>query len=251
MTNADYLFLLGGHDLEMLEIKQLLLANNYEVIDKNLAWGAKLSDYQDVFSETKTNVCIELTEDMLPPSQYLRIDHHNELAHLPASIEQLAKLLGIQLNRHQQLVAANDKGYIPAMQAIGASEAEIQHIRLLDRKAQGVSEADERLAEVSIAQHLTVVQGVAVVKSLTHKFSPITDRLYQQNLRHFIIYTQDNWVYYGKNAPELIRYFPEEVSEHKAYFGGKMDGAFFGCINRVFTKEKILSFLTKLDTISV
>ena len=84
------IFFLGGHDLEMLEIKQLLLAHGYTVVDKNLAWGAKLSDYHGDFSTTHTNVCIELAQDSTPPPRYLRIDHHNELANMPASIEQLS-----------------------------------------------------------------------------------------------------------------------------------------------------------------
>jgi len=45
------LFLLGGYDLEMLEIKKLLLAyqkqnnNAIEIADLKLSWGAKLSNY--------------------------------------------------------------------------------------------------------------------------------------------------------------------------------------------------------------
>lgn len=218
---------MGGHDLEMLEIKKILLANNFTIIDKNLAWGAKLSHYKNDFSETKTNVCIELIEDITPPANYLRIDHHNELAHLSASIEQLAILLGIQLTRHQQLVAANDKGYIPAMQAMAANEAEIQNIRLLDRKAQGVSEADERLAETSIANHLTVKKGVTVVKALTHKFSPITDRLFGKTHNRLLVYTHTELNYYGENAKVLADFFSDFIKQNRAYSGGG-DTGFFG-----------------------
>lgn len=248
VTTNSCIFFLGGHDLEMLEIKKILLANNFTIIDKNLAWGAKLSHYQDDFSKTKTNVCIELTEDILPPSKYLRIDHHNELSHLPASIEQLAALLHIQLTQHQQLVAANDKGYIPAMQAMGASEAEIQSIRLLDRKAQGVSEADERLAEESIAQHLTVAQGVTVVKSLTHKFSPIADRLFGKTNNRLLVYTNTELNYYGEKANIVANFFNKLIKQNRAYSGGGVTG-FFGFNGKdadeiMLVKKQILRILT-------
>ena len=47
---SDKLFLLGGQDLEMLEIKKLLERENIAYKDKNLKWGAKLSDYQNELS---------------------------------------------------------------------------------------------------------------------------------------------------------------------------------------------------------
>ena len=46
-------FLLGGYDLEMLEIKKILDSKNVEYKDKNLSWGAKLSDYQDILEKYK------------------------------------------------------------------------------------------------------------------------------------------------------------------------------------------------------
>ena len=44
MTQPNYLFLIGGSDLEMLAIKQLLTANGViaglQIADYNLKWGA-------------------------------------------------------------------------------------------------------------------------------------------------------------------------------------------------------------------
>lgn len=42
MTDNQYIFFIGGKDLEMETIKQLLSAHNQPYIDKNLGWGAKL-----------------------------------------------------------------------------------------------------------------------------------------------------------------------------------------------------------------
>jgi hypothetical protein len=198
-----YFFLLGGQDLEMQEIRKLLestgLKEGKDFIDKNLKWGAKLSEYTKNFHHTRINVCIELTEDSIPPKRYLRIDHHNELTTNEASIEQIAKLLNMQLNRWQKLVAANDKNFIPGMISIGASKEEIQEVRLADRKAQGATPLDELLAEQSISQNLQCLNPSSqafVIKSLTSKFSTITDRLYT-TYQTLLVYSETEFTYYG------------------------------------------------------
>ena len=48
------IFLLGGCDLEMLAIKRLLKKYNKIFFDKNLKWGAKLSEYEDIIRSIKT-----------------------------------------------------------------------------------------------------------------------------------------------------------------------------------------------------
>ena len=248
MVSAQpYLFLLGGHDLEMLTIKQLLQEHRLDFVDRNLPWGAKLSHYQDLLTDVRTLVGIELTEDIAPPANYIRIDHHNELSHLSSSIEQLADLLGITLSLHQQLVAANDKGYIPAMQALGARADQIQEIRRLDRKSQGVTEQDEALAETSIQTNLSVVGGVTVVKSLTPKFSPITDRLFGLHPNRLLVYTDTVLNYYGENVQVVTAYFAEFIQQKRAYAGGGETG-FFGFIGEnasevTQVKEQIIAMV--------
>jgi hypothetical protein len=199
MDNLRLVFLLGGHDLEMLTIKKLLLDSGFSdvanVEDRNLQWGAKLSDYQNLFNDEHTFVGIELTQDIAPPPQYINIDHHNEHSHKSSSLEQVLELLkshlgiDVEFTRDLQLVAANDQGYIPAMIEMGATPEEIADIRRRDREAQGVTEEDERLAEQSIRENKTVENGITVVKSLTSKFSTITDRLYP--CEQLLIYTDD------------------------------------------------------------
>jgi len=148
------LFLLGGHDLEMLEIRNILLKEGIHFIDLELQWGARLSRYNSFFQQGKIHVSIELIEDTTTPKEYIRIDHHNDLLKRPSSIEQVADLLGIELNRYQQLVSTNDTAYIPGLHVFGATKQEIEEIRRKDRAAQGVTEEDEKWAEVSITNHL-------------------------------------------------------------------------------------------------
>ncbi|MCL3780854.1 hypothetical protein EMN47_10725 [Prolixibacteraceae bacterium JC049] len=238
------IFLLGGKDLEMLAIKELLLTNHYRegvnLFDKCLSWGAKLSLYEDVI-EANHNVIIygiELIEDIELPHNYRAIDHHNEKSHFASSLEQIADLLNIKLNTFQKLIAANDSGYIPAMKKLGATEKQILEIRQKDRAAQGVSPADEQLAEKAI-KHKTVKNGVVIIKSETSKFSTITDRMFEQQ-EELLIFSDDELCYYGtKRTPKLIELYSSLLKEGSAYYGGNK--SFFG-IN-IHTEQKTKSII--------
>ena len=237
MDNTPYVFLIGGHDLEMLTIKKLLMDNGFSeektIADLNLQWGAKLSDYQNLFNDSQTFVGIELTQDVAPPPHYINIDHHNQNSNKSSSLEQVAELLGFELNHEQLLIAANDSGYIPAMLEMGATPKEVADIRRRDREAQGVTGEDEQLAEQSIRENITVENGITVVKSLTSKFSTITDRLYP--CEQLLIYTDDELTYYGEYVNRLILTFAELIEKGIAY---SRRGQFFGVgYNRLPTNE--------------
>lgn len=242
METTKYHFLLGGYDLEMLEVKKLLKAHNQNFYDKNLSWGAKLSDYRGLIKDDFTTyVGIELIEDIEPPKNYISIDHHNENSKKPASIEQLALLLDVKLSRYQQLVAENDKGYIPAMKAFGATDLEIQQVRRADRKAQGVTEEMESIAEKEIDQ-LKKVNGLGVIYTSLSKFSPLVDRLNEEGL---IVYNDETLNYYGKNVAKLNVVFKKMVDEKKAYSGGG-DNGFWGIAAGYFTKKEIEEIMRKI-----
>jgi len=242
LKTEKYCFLIGGYDLEMIEIKKLLKAHNQHFYDKNLSWGAKLSAYKGwMVDEFTTYVGLELIEDIKPPENYISIDHHNERSAEPASIEQLALLLNVKLSRYQQLVAANDKGYIPAMKALGASDSEIQQVRREDRKAQGVTEEMERIAEKEVSQ-LKIMNGIGIIYTSLNKFSPLVDRLNQECL---VVYNNETLNYYGKNAAKLNVVFKKLVDEKKAYSGGG-DNGFWGIAAGYFTKKEIEEIMRKI-----
>jgi len=242
LKNPQYFFLLGGYDLEMLEIKKILDSKGELYLDKNLQWGAKLSHYQDDLDRTDIQyVGIELIEDIVPPKNYLAIDHHNERSHEPASIEQLAKLLNIQLNRYQQLVAANDKGYIPAMQEMGATDIEIQQVRRADRHAQGVTPEMEIQAKKDLGNR-KAKKGVILIKTQLTKFSPIVDRI---NAKRLLVYNEETLCYYGQHAQDLSKLYPDLIKEQKAYSGGGKDG-FWGIASGFFNSIEIEGFVKKI-----
>ncbi|MCL4481197.1 MAG: hypothetical protein M1445_01005 [Bacteroidetes bacterium] len=90
MNRPNYMFLIGGADLEMLTIKHILTANGFaereNIADLHLQWGAKLSDYKNLFNNKQTFVGIELTPDIDPPRHYIPIDHHNENSNKSSSL---------------------------------------------------------------------------------------------------------------------------------------------------------------------
>lgn len=237
-----FIFLLGGADLEMHTIRQLLDKNGYRYYDKHLRWdNACLSAYRKEIEDYTEDdiplwVGIELQEDMTPPTRYICIDHHNSNAHKPSSLEQLAELLEIPLSRQEQLIAANDRAYIPGMKALQASDAEIAGIRQADRACQGVTEEEEKLAEQAIREHIQVCDNLIVVRALCHRFSPICDRLFPYD--RLLIYTDEEWMYYGKQAERLVKNFQSDIQHGGIFYGGGPDG-YIGCKRKVYTSSQI------------
>lgn len=177
----NLVFFLGGHDLEMLSIRDFLIAQNQEFFDKQLDWGAKASAYTTEIAMTAANgkipVLIELAIDVTIPINTIVIDHHGSRSNEDASILQVVKLFELTPTTEQLLIAANDSGYIPAMLCAGATSADVVRIRRLDRIAQGVTEEMEQQAEVaiSLAENRN---GVTIVR-LPHTKSPtVADRLF-------------------------------------------------------------------------
>lgn len=244
---SNRLFLLGGHDLEMITIKQLLEGReDCVVVDKHLYWDtALLSAYQKELSQyTDCEIYgIELKEDIIAPDNYNSIDHHNDKSSQPSSLEQVANLLGVTLNRYQQLVAANDKGYIPAMKALEASKEEIDEIRRKDREAQGVTGEDELLAEQSIKNYLDIHRGISIIYSQTPKFSAICDRLFPY--QRLLIYTDSKWTFYGEGKASLVEEFGADVEMGRVYHGGGSMG-YIGAVKGVFPPYKIKEFVTSI-----
>ena len=240
-----YHFLLGGYDLEMLEIRKILEIHNQPFTDLNLSWGATLDAYQEAIQANPNHVFvgIELVikDNSVIPQNYIEIDHHNEKAHLPASIEQLASVLGVNLTRHQQLVAANDKGYIPAMRQMGASEDEIEYIRYLDRQAQGVTEEMEQMALSSLKKG-RFEHDVFVIETPLDKFSPIVDRLNQNKI---LIYNHETLNYYGVGINKLAESFKNLIDSQKAYHGGG-DSGYFGTVAGAFSQTELNTIISQI-----
>lgn len=252
MTPIAGLFLLGGHDLEMLTIRDVLDAHGCKYADHRLRWdNARLSSYRDEiarFERENVSGCIygiELENDLATsPECYRSIDHHNEQSKAPSALEQVLSLLDIPMSREYGLIAANDKRYIPGMLALGATDEEIRRIRRADRRAQGVNEEDEILAEKALAENLSRIGDLIVVRALNSRFSPICDRLYPY--RSLLIYTAAEWMFYGDGAQQVRELFREEYHKGKIFYGGGPNG-YVGAKASLYTEQEICKMVKMIE----
>lgn len=184
-----YEFFLGGHDLEMMVIRELLEKHAPgHFHDRQLRWGAKATDYrgeiQACLAAGRMPVLIELEVDMvLDPQKVVVIDHHGLRAgsDQPTSLHQVFELLGLPTElwtRQHALVAANDRGYVPALVELGACREEIIAVRAADRAAQGITSEQEREGEQAAHHAEVLAKGQLTVVRLTHdRTAAVTDRL--------------------------------------------------------------------------
>ena len=231
-------FLLGGKDLEMREIKNLLSSKNEIYENKNLSWGAKLSFYKDEFEKYKNDESItiygiELEKDIEISNDYIEIDHHGKNDDKPSSLEQIAEILNIDLTKEQKLIAANDSRYICGMKNLCATQDEIENIRKLDRKIQGVTQEDEELAKESINDSMD-----RYIYSKTPYFSAVSDEVYFK-FPNYVIYNDEKIVFYGYKKQNILDFLKEQnITEKDFYYGGGEFG-FVGIKDEMLQKDKI------------
>lgn len=245
----EYIFLIGGYDLEMITIRELLLRNNIRFLDKHLQWSnAYIDEYAEEIKDYANNekykiYAIELNYKNTVPIDNLEIiDHHNKLSGNPSALEQVAGLLGITMDRKMKLIAANDREYIPGLMKLGATCEEIMEIRLADRKAQGVTDDDEFKAQKAIETKKTY-NGLIVVESETGKFSPICDRLFPY--RKLVVFNDYEFVYYGEESEGIYRLAIESFGIENIYCGGGKNG-YAGLKKGTAKSQEIKLFINKL-----
>jgi len=212
-------YLMGGSDLEMYQIKKRLSRSGKEVVDKNLKWGAKAEDYKDeikkILEEEKIPVAVELSGAGQVVG-VVDIDHHGDKSGNPASISQVMERAGLKMSFIDELVAANDSAYIPGMEAkieehrkdfeprIGAERFErlkeklISLVRAKDRQIQGITEEHEKQADEAINNLEITCGGKLTVVHLQHsKTATIADRLFGKYKNLLIISGDGEVNFYG------------------------------------------------------
>ncbi|OGE26183.1 hypothetical protein A2780_00015 [Candidatus Daviesbacteria bacterium RIFCSPHIGHO2_01_FULL_41_45] len=191
----NLIFFLGGNDAEMVRIFEVLANAGIETVNKGLGWGAHASAYADEIAsagaEGKTVVLVELDNSSAAKTEWtaekvavtlpegtIEVDHHGDRSAEPASILQVLKLIGAEPTHWDLLIAANDSGFIPAMEAMGATANEIAEVRASDRNAQGITPEKEAEAEQAIAKAETS-DRLTVVRMAHSKCATVTDRLHK------------------------------------------------------------------------
>lgn len=210
------------NDLEAVEIRNMLADAGEEVVVSQQRWGASWEGL-----ESEMIAKINHLRDENPNAEIVGIelygeaqwdnartvDHHtwgsDDNAHEMSSIEQVAEEIGVELNRYQQLVAANDKAWYPGMEVLGASNGEMDTIRQADRCSQGVTPDDEAQAvrDIEVAERRG---GRVLVRSSmsSYQVSPISDRLYGHAEEWFTA-ASNAWIYNGPRHLEIFQYMEE------------------------------------------
>lgn len=241
--NKNYHFFLGGYDLEMITIKEILETEKIPYTDKGLQWGARLSSYDEVMQNISSDVIpvlVELELDCQYPERSIVIDHHNDNQNLPSSLEQIAKLLNLELDRYQKLVAANDREYIFGMKKMCATKEEIVEIRQADRNAQGVSQEEEQQAERIVNE----ATGTILFSPINH-FSAISDRMYLKNKEPYVLYNDRKVLFYGFFKDDVTQWLKRQNFLMDDYYFGGGDYGYIGLKEGVLTAEEIRNLAEK------
>jgi len=229
-TQDKPIFLLGGKDLEMEEIRRVLNKEKATYFDKQLTWEtANLSAYKDKLNKHTIYYAIELNIDLQGYDNVKIIDHHGKLDGNDASLLQVLKILNIPPTRDQELIAANDTRYIEGMECMGATPSEIAYIRKRDREAQGIKHTDE-LAGKNDARSKKITNNIAIVCATTPYFSTITDSLYFYEgwSGKSIVYDDKKIVFYGFRKKQLIELCDRHNIDVSSYYYGGGDTGYFG-----------------------
>ncbi|NTW29752.1 MAG: hypothetical protein HGA33_00555 [Candidatus Moranbacteria bacterium] len=230
-TNERFWFFEGGQDLEMRTIDAHLEKLGIMRSNKNLAWGAKASDYREEIARAVADgyipVLIELVIDIDLPEGAIDINHHDTRSAEPASILQVLALLSIEPIRHDLLVAANDAGFLHGLLRFGATPAEIAEIRSGERQIQAITaEQEEQAISALRDMRIKEINGVAlgIVDNLPHsRFAPVSDRAFAGGQVDCLVS-----VYRGEEGsheiqfewyPELVRALAEKYPD--SWSGGQ------------------------------
>ncbi|AEO46651.1 hypothetical protein F11_00905 [Rhodospirillum rubrum F11] len=196
------------------------------VRDRNLGWGARLSDYADdlaTLPATTVPVLVELDLDAPLPPRALVIDHHGAAAgeNQPTALEQAFHLLALPAERWTRwhaLVAANDKGHIAALRAMGATPEEIDRVREADRLAQGISPAEEAAGRDALSRAERPFDDLLLVHLPHNRTAVVMDRLPPGSPANVLILSPEETNFYG--AAPLIQALNHAIPG--GWFGGAL-----------------------------
>ena len=239
-------FFLGGQDLEMVTVRQLIESiSGLPFHDGQLRWGAQASHYRAEIAAAQAAgripVLIELNDDLgLEKNQaihpVIRIDHHGERAgrDVQTSLEQVFTLLKLpaeQWSREFALIAANDRGHVRAMQAMGATREELHRIRAADRAAQGITPDEEATGRQAAEAAQSRCGGRLTVVQLPHtRTATVTDVLESglggPGFQNLVIHSPDHTFFFG--AGWLITQLKSRYP--RGWWGGDLpERGFWGC----------------------
>lgn len=247
-------FIVPANDGEAVEIRKILQAASIDLVVTRQHWGATWVGLEPAVAEkiegfiSANPSAVIYGVELGGPARWgaINIDHHiyrdENRSNEKSSIEQVAALLGVELTRHQTLIAANDKGYIPALRAMGATENEIKIVRAQDRLSQGVT-PDQEAQAVADIRSAEIRDGKWLIRCPKGSTSAITDRIFGQYIELLTVDgLNGKWIYFG---PRHMQFYAltEGGTTLARWAGGDPKNGFSGVEKPTTeTQTKILEF---------
>jgi hypothetical protein len=230
---ANTIWVVPNNDGEAVEIIRLLQAHSQPVLVTSQPWGASWAKLEPAIQEQLHAAAGKriLGVELAGPNPYgaIDIDHHRyadqDRAHPLSSLEQVAQLLGVQLDRWQHLVAVNDRAYFPGLESANATPAEVAQVRRHDLEAQGLGPDHRRQAESDIAA-ATWIGRSAIVACPNGSNSWHSDLLYPR-ADQWLLIGPDEWNYSGPNHRALAAFNLGATT----WSGGSPERGYFGIAN--------------------
>lgn len=260
----ERIFICPNNDLEAKTIIELLERNGEDYIVTGQGWGASwemlepevVEKLEEARKLGKEVYGVELQGNS---NGAINIDHHvygeDDRSNQKSSIEQVADVLGVELSIDEQFVAANDKGFIPEMEKLGAElgireedlKEIIANIRMRDRQVQGITMEQEVQAQEAVGKlgDLTEKRDYICMDLPHSKTATVTDRLYGKYDNLLISSADGETNFYGKT--EIIKMLNEKFPG--GWFGGQVDqgsGFWGGYADQEAIKQAVQEMIDKI-----
>jgi len=168
---------------------------------------------------------------------------------MPTSLEQIISLLRLpkqSFTRRRQLIAANDRGHIKAMQEMGANQDEMIKIRAADRQAQGISLYQEKEAKKAIANRQTI-DNLIIIETTSSTSSAIADRMEKllggPSYENLLIVMTKKLAFYGRGG--IIENLKKLTKD--CWYGGDLpEWGFWGTEYDRYLRKKLVNKITKI-----
>lgn len=216
-------FICPRNDAESATIIDVLKRHNFDVrISRQKTWFCPLDkEPNETFDNLKENVVIvELpglkSEEKLAKShKVIIVDHHGypslgiNRENPKSSIEQIADLIGYELDHFERGVSINDQEYIYGLVKNSYSEDEIKKIRALDLRMQGYTEEEFRINKEDQQNPTFYAPDIYHYETRIPKYSFLIDlHVIQQK---------------GRFTNIVITGFADEKKKQLIFFSGSMD----------------------------
>lgn len=244
-------WIIPRNDLESTEIVRVLEQFEEQAVISLQAWGASWEGLEAEVVSRVEGLLLQFPDAEVfgvelagnPRWGGRNIDHHKfadgDRSCELGSLDQVAKILGHELNRYERLVSANDKGWIPAMLDLGASQGEVDTIRMADRCAQGITPDQEAQAVRDIAAAEWRGRKV-LLRCPQGSNSAHTDRLFGQ-FDEALTIGPEKWIYFGSRARQIHDAVHAAGFGHQRdWVGGRVEAGYAGFISPTPDSQKLI-----------